>query len=315
MPHQQFLSIKEIVEIINNSDSDDEQAREIGNAEEIDIVALPPSTVDETSENEGVDDEVQEIQPSNVTTLPLDIAGEIEVQWCAAISSTPSQSETKTTTMDRPIFVTQKPKWNNMTCRKEFVFDKGPVDVSAAKQQELFELLGDCNPYQLLKLFIDDEIIEFLVDSTMKYAGVNCNDPTFRTDYDEICQFIGILFVSGYSPKPSIRSYWSDSPTLGVPCIKEVMTRVRFKRIKKYFHVCDNQNLDANDKFAKVTPLNNMMNSRFMQFGIFSHHLSIDEQMIAYFGRHSCKMFIKGKPIRFGFKYWDLCSSGAKLCN
>lgn len=50
------------------------------------------------------------------------------------------------------------------------------------------------------------------------------------------------------------------------------------------------------------------MDEKFMQFGVFTHNLSLDEQMIAYYGRHSCKMFIKKKPIRFGFKYWDLCS-------
>jgi DNA excision repair protein ERCC-6 len=45
------------------------------------------------------------------------------------------------------------------------------------------------------------------------------------------------------------------------------------------------------------------------QFGIFSKHLSIDEQMVPYFGRHSIKMFIKGKPIRFGYKNWVLAAS------
>ncbi|KAJ4446437.1 hypothetical protein ANN_13133 [Periplaneta americana] len=31
--------------------------------------------------------------------------------------------------------------------------------------------------------------------------------------------------------------------------------------------------------------------------------------MVLYYGHHSCKMFIKGKPIRFGFKIGTLCSS------
>lgn len=35
--------------------------------------------------------------------------------------------------------------------------------------------------------------------------------------------------------------------------------------------------------------------------------------MIPYFGRHSCKMFIKGKSIRFGYKVWCLCSSEGYL--
>lgn len=50
-----------------------------------------------------------------------------------------------------------------------------------------------------------------------------------------------------------------------------------------------------------------------MQFGVFAHNVSIDEQMIKYYGRHSCKMFIKNKPIQFGFKYWDLCSADGYL--
>lgn len=91
------------------------------------------------------------------------------------------------------------------------------------------------------------------------------------------------------------------------------MTRDRFVRIKSFLHVCDNQTIDSNDKFAKITPLNDMLNKRFMQFGVFSHNLSIDEAMIAYYGRHSCKMFIKGKPIRFGFKHWCLCSAEGYL--
>lgn len=49
------------------------------------------------------------------------------------------------------------------------------------------------------------------------------------------------------------------------------------------------------------------MNKKFIQFGVFSHYLSIDEQMVPYFGRHYCKMFIRMKPIRFGFKFWCLC--------
>ena len=41
----------------------------------------------------------------------------------------------------------------------------------------------------------------------------------------------------------------------------------------------------------------------------------MDEQMVPYFGRHSCKMYIKGKPVRFGFKVWCLCPSLGYLFN
>jgi hypothetical protein len=31
---------------------------------------------------------------------------------------------------------------------------------------------------------------------------------------------------------------------------------------------------------------------------------TIDESMVPYFGKHGCKQFIKGKPIRYGCKIW-----------
>lgn len=164
-------------------------------------------------------------------------------------------------------------------------------------------------PIQLFDLFIDDDIVDWIVDCTIDYARTDCNEFMFTTDANEMRQFIGILFMTGYNTRPQIENYWSTNPSLQCELIRGVMTRDRFKRLKRFIHVCNNRRLDKHDKFAKVTPLNDFVNNNFMRFGVFSHNLSIDEQMIAYYGRHSCKMFIRGKPIRFGFKYWNLCSS------
>lgn len=49
-----------------------------------------------------------------------------------------------------------------------------------------------------------------------------------------------------------------------------------------------------------------------MNIKIF-YNVSIDEQMVPYFGRHSAKMYVKGKPVRFGFKIWCMCSSDGYL--
>ena len=85
------------------------------------------------------------------------------------------------------------------------------------------------------------------------------------------------------------------------------MSRVRFLKIKKYFHVADNQNLEKGNKVAKFAFLYEAMNINLSQWGIFHKKLSIDEAMVPYFGKHSAKMYIKGKPIRFGYKIWSLC--------
>ena len=46
------------------------------------------------------------------------------------------------------------------------------------------------------------------------------------------------------------------------------------------------------------------LNNIFMINSPNESNISIDESMIPYFGRHGCKQFIRGKPIRFGFKAW-----------
>ena len=43
--------------------------------------------------------------------------------------------------------------------------------------------------------------------------------------------------------------------------------------------------------------------------GHFHGDLSVNEAMVKYFGQHPTKQFIRGKPIRFGYKNWTLCSS------
>ena len=87
------------------------------------------------------------------------------------------------------------------------------------------------------------------------------------------------------------------------------MSRNRFQEIKKYFHCDNNQNLVPGDKMSKVTPLYEKINKNQIRFGIYLKVLSIDESMVPYYGRHSAKMFIKGKPIWFGYEIWALCGN------
>ena len=56
------------------------------------------------------------------------------------------------------------------------------------------------------------------------------------------------------------------------------------------------------------------MNRQFLQFQFFSKHITIDEQVIGYYGHHYMKQFIRGKPIRFGFKQWAMCHEETGYC-
>lgn len=322
------LTLAELQDIVENewseNESDDSTNCDkvaLKNAQQLDVVIVPPELVDALSDSEHIDDEIvgdraqegQIVQLQNVN----EIAGGAELHAMFNEMYDPeddlplsflrgAQTVPLSHTSENP-----EPKWRNRPSGS--AYSNAPVDMSHECLKTLAEKYEHFSPLELFELFIDDEIIEFIVECTNFYASVDKTDQNFRTDPSEIKKFIGILFLTVYHTLSSIRCYWSKKPSLGIELVKMAMTRDRFTRIKSYFHVCKNDDLNVNDKFAKVAPFNNLLNKKFMQFGMFAHHLSIDEQMIAYYGKHSCKMFIRGKPIRFGFKYWDLCSSDGYL--
>ncbi|XP_052822738.1 piggyBac transposable element-derived protein 3-like [Octopus bimaculoides] len=78
----------------------------------------------------------------------------------------------------------------------------------------------------------------------------------------------------------------------------------------KYFHAADNE-LDSKDRFTKVHPLLDLLNQSIIQFGsVFDPtNIFIDDSMISYYGGHRIKQFIRGKPIRWGYKGWVAASS------
>ena len=130
---------------------------------------------------------------------------------------------------------------------------------------------------------------------------------------DKIILVLAILFTSGYACLPNRRLYWENSNDVHNVAISSAMTVNRFEEILRYMHVSDNNNLEMNEKIAKVRPLFNMLNDRFLAHFPISENLSIDESMVPYFGCHGCKQFIHGKPICFGYKVWCLNTSGGYM--
>lgn len=195
-----------------------------------------------------------------------------------------------------------KRKWkkcdipNAMTER--FIWHNPNIDCSNLPQ----------SPDSLFSLFFDDEVLEMLVTNTQLYAGSKGRHG-FTTTKEEMKTFIAILLVSGYSPVPRRRMYWSFDDDIRNEAVSKAMTRDRFEEMMRYMHISDNNRLDLDDKFSKVRPLLAMLNERFLLYFLKEKNLSIDESMIPYYGRHGAKQFIRGKPIRFGYKMWALTTA------
>jgi len=163
----------------------------------------------------------------------------------------------------------------------------------------------DLSPTALFEQFFDNELIQLLEENTDKYA-MQKGRHSFHTSESELRLFLAILFNSGYVPLPRRRLYWEPSPDVQNTAISSAMTRNRFEELMTNIHVSDNNNLAPNDRMAKVRPLFTALNQKFVKYFPQQQHLSVDESMVPYYGRHSAKQFIRGKPIRFGYKVWSI---------
>ncbi|KAJ8930781.1 hypothetical protein NQ314_016384, partial [Rhamnusium bicolor] len=166
----------------------------------------------------------------------------------------------------------------------------------------------------IFKQFVNQRFIEHLVDESRRYAlFLNYSDSNITAD--EIRCFIAILFVSGYNDLPSKRHYWDSNDDMKNYAVSQSMRRDRFLQICRFVHCSDNTKIDPNDKAWKIRPLMNMLKESCAENFEPEEHLSYDESMIKYFGRHGCKQFIRGKPIKFGYKMWCVNTKDGYLVN
>nr|CAH7726537.1 unnamed protein product [Callosobruchus chinensis] len=166
-----------------------------------------------------------------------------------------------------------------------------------------------------LRKFLMMRFFQFLADQSNLYAAFKNCKPSPNITANEMRCFISILIVSGYNKVPSKRSFWDSGADLRNQMVYEAMRRDRFDIIMRYLHCADNNDLDKQDKMAKLRPFMELLKLRFKNYFIPEREIDYDESMIEYFGRHGCKQFIRGKPIRFGYKAWCINTKSGYLIN
>lgn len=259
------------------------------------VTILPPEDVDENTDTDEIDDTLTGAQiPSG------DIAGLYEIEYKG------DEEE-----MDFEEIVPPKKKRKIDTHWTEFNYDEKVISFTKATFDEkavtetLEQKLKNDDPVSLFETFFDEQLLDLLVEETMKYASQR-NVHNFQIEKGEMRIFIGILIFTGYHCLPREKLYWSLREDFGTPIVRQAMSRDRFWEIKRFFHVADNNLAKSfpNKKDFKISPLYDYLNDKFKQFGVLDENIAIDEQMVRYFGHSSFKQFIKNKPIRFGMKNW-----------
>ncbi len=115
-------------------------------------------------------------------------------------------------------------------------------DLSLTEEEE--ESVNNVNRYAnsnetpatIFEKFFDEEVIQMLVDNTIRYA-VQKGKESFTITPSEFRLFIAILFTSGYVQLPRRRMFWENSDDVHNSAVSLAMSRNRFEEILSCVHV------------------------------------------------------------------------------
>lgn len=165
-------------------------------------------------------------------------------------------------------------------------------------------------PIHYFRKLLDENILNNVVNESNLYAA--SPDPTnqIQLSLEEIEQFIGCCFyMSIYAiyGLPGSRMYWKEGTE--VPAVADTMPRNRWEEIKSNLHFNNNENVErSNDKLYKIRPFLDPLVKNLNSIPM-NENLCVDEQMIAFKGRHRLKQYMKNKPKKWDYKAFVLCDS------
>ncbi|XP_030754181.1 piggyBac transposable element-derived protein 3-like isoform X2 [Sitophilus oryzae] len=192
---------------------------------------------------------------------------------------------------------------NKMRKKPLYTWKKEDIKPDFSDWKEYYGPKNSLSPLEIFSLFIDDEVVNLITDYSNLYASQHNHAGDISAN--EVRTFIGVLLLSGYNQFPRRAMYWENSDDAGNKLVYSAISRDRFTYIMQNIHTNDNTSLDQNDKFSKMRPLFDLINKKFQLFAPFEECHSVDESMVPYYGGHGSKQFIRGKPIRWGYKLWQ----------
>lgn len=259
---------------------------------------------------------------SNLNELPIIFEDNTEVMEVEV--DTEDQTEPSTSRMQTQLSKVQPTPLNiplpesNKNTEFEWIMDDS-IALLPIFPDANYAVCRDLEPHEQFEKFFDDELLQHICDESAKYAALR-EKPNPNITVNELRVFIAIFIISGYNYHSSFRCMWSQDDDLNNVLVTNSMRRNRFEEILVCLHFEDSRKCGTRDnpnpdKMWKLRPITDHIKSKMIQHFHPEQNLSYDESMIAYFGKHGCKQFIKGKPLRFGYKVWSLCTPNGYIVN
>jgi hypothetical protein len=128
----------------------------------------------------------------------------------------------------------------------------------------------------------------------------------------EIKKFFAVIIHMSLLRKPTMRDYWSLCPIIRTQYAPSVgMFRDRFLAIMTMFHLNNNDGKAARgqpgyDPLFKIRPVIDTIITKLQDIYTPEEHVTIDEAVCPFWGRIFFRVYIKGKPHKYGLKIFEL---------
>ena len=155
--------------------------------------------------------------------------------------------------------------------------------------------------YLIITLFFYDNFLELIKEQSILYAQQKgCN--AFTVTPKELRIIITILLANRCAELPRKRLHWYSSADVNSATLSSSMSRNRFDKILQNLYFAENNNLHQNDKILKLHLFLPIFNEKIYLHYPMEEQLTVDECMAQFYSWHTCKQFIRSKPIRLGNK-------------
>ncbi|XP_047345311.1 piggyBac transposable element-derived protein 4-like [Vespa velutina] len=160
----------------------------------------------------------------------------------------------------------------------------------------------ECNsPIDFYSLFLNEEIIQMIVNQTNLYANQmmerNQSERLSKwipTNIHEIKQLFGLIMWMGLVKLPTIQLYWTKDVLFAQSFPRTVMSRNRFEILLRMLHFADNEQIsNPNNLLYKLQTLIDTLNKNFKEYYNPSETVCIDESIIPFRGRIIFRQYIK----------------------
>ncbi|XP_064082547.1 piggyBac transposable element-derived protein 4-like isoform X2 [Macrobrachium nipponense] len=183
---------------------------------------------------------------------------------------------------------------------------------------DAFKLSGHSDESDYFRLFMDDEVVQIMVDETNRYHAQRVADRPLvvgrskawqDVSLREMVVFLAITLLMPHVAKHRIRDYWSTDMYIHTPVFSQNMSRDRYHALYRFLHFTDNnlKGAHSKDRLWKIRIIMNQIRDRFKRYFYPFQNLVVDESHVLFKSGNIFKQYIRSKRHRFGIKIHVLC--------